>query len=190
MRAPGSRLVERELAAAMGVSRVPVRDALRTLVSEGLVQSRPRSWAVVRRFTASDIADLHEVRTAFEGLTFRLAAQRRSRDGLERLRTVLDVELAAAEEGDAVAARRAAADFHEVVTELAANELLSELERTLRSRMRWLLAQHDDLMAVAKQHEGLYDAIADRDVVRVEALTAEHLAVGRSQAVARHPEED
>src|SRR5690606_11442168 len=132
------------------------------------VTPRPRTWAVVREFTASDIADLGEVRSAFEVLTFRLAAQRRTRSGLERLRAVLDAELTAARAGDAVRARRAAADFHEVVTSLAANELLSELERTLRSRLRWLLGQHDDLLGVAAEHEGLYDAIADRDVARVE----------------------
>lgn len=178
-RKPGSKLVERDLAAELGVSRVPVRDALRTLVAEGLVTPRPRTWAVVREFTASDISDLSEVRTAFEPLTFRLAAERRTRDGLNRLRGALDEELEAARAGDAVRARRAAADFHEIVTSLAANDLLSELERTLRSRMRWLLSQHEDLITVAVQHEGLYCAIADRDVARVGKLVSEHLETGR-----------
>ena len=53
VRAPGSRLVERELAESLGVSRLPVREALKTLVAEGLVTPRPRSWAVVREFTTS-----------------------------------------------------------------------------------------------------------------------------------------
>ncbi len=185
VRAPGSRLVERDLAAELGVSRVPVRDALRALVAEGLVTPRPRTWAVVREFTASDVADLMEVRSAFEPLAFRLAAHRHTREGLGRLRAALDEELAAATDGDAVRARRAAADFHEVVTALAANELLSELERTLRSRMRWLLGQHDDLVAIAEQHRGLYAAIAARDVARVERLVAEHLATGHHLAADR-----
>lgn len=185
VRAPGDRLVERELAQELGVSRVPVRDALRTLVGEGLVTARPRTWAVVREFSASDIADLNEVRHALEALTFRLAAQRRTREGLDRLRAVLDTELAAARTGDAVTARRAAADFHEVVTSLAANELLLEMERSARSRMRWLLAQHDDLTTVAKQHEGLYSAIADRDVDRAARLVAEHLATGQRMSIPR-----
>jgi DNA-binding GntR family transcriptional regulator len=179
IRRPGDRLVEREIADELGVSRVPVRDALRTLTSEGLVTPRPRSWAIVREFTASDVADLNEVREALEGLTFRLAAQRRTREGLERLRGAVDAELAAARDGDAVAARRAAADFHEVVTSLAANDLLEEMERPLRSRMRWLLAQHEDLMTIAEQHEALYAAIADRDVDRIGELVTEHLATGR-----------
>ncbi|MFJ6751674.1 GntR family transcriptional regulator [Streptomyces sp. NPDC091266] len=184
-RTPGSKLVERELAAELGVSRLPIRDALKALVSEGLVTPRPRTWAVVREFAPTDIADFDEVRSALEMLAFRLAAQRRTRAGLARLRADLDAELSAAGSGDAVRARRAAADFHETVTSLADNELLNELEGTLRSRMRWFLGQHDDLMAMAKEHEDLYTAIADRDVARVEELVTKHLATGRSAAAAR-----
>ncbi|MEU6661873.1 GntR family transcriptional regulator [Streptomyces sp. NPDC046821] len=192
VRAPGSKLVERELAAELGVSRLPVRDALKDLVNEGLVTPRPRSWAVVREFTASDIEDLDEVKAVLETLAFRLAAQRRTRAGLARLRADLDAELTAAAKGEAVPARRAAADFHETVTALADNELLSELGRTLRSRMRWLLGQHDDIAGVAKEHEELYEAIEARDVPRVDELAQKHLATGRSEAAAhrkRGPEE-
>ncbi|NEW37754.1 GntR family transcriptional regulator [Nocardia cyriacigeorgica] len=185
VRAPGSKLVERDLAAELGVSRLPVRDALKTLVAEGLVTPRPRTWAVVREFTATDIADLIEVRSAFEVLAFRLAAQRATRAGLDELRHDLDAEWDAARAGDAVGARRAAADFHETVTRLAGNDLLGELERTLRSRMRWLLGRHDDLAAVAREHEQLYHAIANRDVARVEALAAAHIETSRAQAAQR-----
>jgi DNA-binding GntR family transcriptional regulator len=178
VRPPGSRLVEREIATDLGVSRIPVRDALRQLAAEGLVTPRPRSWAVVREFTAADVADLHEVRTALEQLAFRLAVERRTRDGLARLRETVDRELRAAEAGDAIAARRAAADFHEVVTGLAANDLLDEVQRSLRSRMRWLLSQHDDLIGIAREHEALHDAIADRDAERIDRLVEAHLGTG------------
>ncbi|RII17268.1 putative HTH-type transcriptional regulator YdfH [Streptomyces sp. YIM 130001] len=184
-RAPGSRLVERDLAADLGVSRLPIRDALKALVTEGLVTPRPRTWAVVREFSPTDLADLYEVRSALDMLTFRLAAQRRTREGLDRLRESLDAEMAAAEREDAVGARRAAADFHEAVTSLAGNELLNELERTLRSRMRWLLGRHDDLLGVAKEHQDLYEAIAARDVPRVEELVLQHLETSR-HAAAEH----
>lgn len=185
IRLPGDRLVERDLAEELAVSRVPVRDALRVLVAEGLVTARPRTWAVVREFTASDISDLHEVREAFEVLTFRLAAERRSREGLQQLRTMVDRELSAARLGDGVQARRAAADFHLVVTSLAGNELLSELDRTLSSRMRWLFGQHDDLIAMAQEHEELYAAIADRDLDRVQTLARQHVLSGHETAMNR-----
>ncbi|MFJ4713819.1 GntR family transcriptional regulator [Streptomyces sp. NPDC088785] len=183
-RAPGSKLVEREIAQELGVSRLPVRDALRDLAGEGLVTPRPRTWAVVREFTPADIADLGEVRSALEVLGFRLAAQRRTRAGLARLRADLDAELDAAAEDDGTRARNAAADFHETVTDLADNALLSELSGTLRSRMRWLLGQHDDFGAVADEHEELYRAIEARDVRRVEELTRRHLATSEVEAAA------
>ncbi|MER5946319.1 GntR family transcriptional regulator [Streptomyces sp. NPDC001904] len=183
-RAPGSKLVEREIAQELGVSRLPVRDALRDLAGEGLVTPRPRTWAVVREFTPSDIADLGEVRSALEVLGFRLAAQRRTRAGLARLRADLDAELDAAAQGDGPRARNAAADFHETVTDLADNALLSELNGTLRSRMRWLLGQHDDFGAVADEHEELYRAIEARDVRSVEELAERHLATSEVEAVA------
>ena len=182
-RPPGSKLVERDLAAELGVSRVPIRDALRALVTEGLVTPRPRTWAVVRTFTPADVEDLHEIRTAFEVLAFRLAAQRHTPEGLARLRADLDRQLDAARAGEAVEARRAAADFHETVTSLAGNALLSEIEHLLHSRMRWLLGQHDDLMGVAREHEALYDAIAARDLPRVEALASDHVHASLGTAI-------
>lgn len=175
VRAPGSKLVEREIASELGVSRIPVRDALKVLVSEGLVTPRPRTWAVVRELSAADIADLAEVRSAFEGLTFRLAATRSTRAGQDRLYTVLEREWQAARAGDRLLARRAAADFHDVVAELSANDLLQELHRTLRSRLRWQLVQHDDLLAVAQEHQELYDAITARDTEAVDRLVEHHL---------------
>jgi DNA-binding GntR family transcriptional regulator len=175
VRKPGSRLVERDLAADLGVSRVPVRDALKTLVAEGLVTPRPRTWATVREFTPADVADLNEVRSALEVLTFRLAANRRTRDGLERLRTVLDTEVTAVRAGDVLKARRAAADFHETATAIAGNDLLFEIDGLLRSRIRWQLVQHENIEQVAVEHEALYDAIAQRDVARASTLILAHM---------------
>ncbi|MEU5848576.1 FCD domain-containing protein [Saccharopolyspora shandongensis] len=112
-------------------------------------------------------------------LTFRLAAQRHTREGLARLRAALDAELEAARADNAVAARRSAADFHELVTELAGNHLLNELGQTMRSRIRWLLVQHDDLVRVAEEHQRLYDAIAQRNVALVGELVLDHMETGR-----------
>ncbi|MFD7457011.1 MULTISPECIES: FCD domain-containing protein [unclassified Streptomyces] len=87
------------------------------------------------------------------------------------------------------AAHRAAADFHQTVISLAGNELLSELEGVLRSRLRWLLGRHDDLLGIAEEHEALYQAIAQRDVSRVESLVLHHLATSRA-AVQGHFRQD
>lgn len=176
VREPGSKLVEREIAAELGVSRVPVREALKTLVAEGLVTRQPRTSAVVREFTPIDMADLDEVRSALEVLTFRLAANRRTREGLARLRAVLDREVAASNAGDAARASLEAANFHEGVTSIAGNDLLFEIDRVLRGRIRRRLVQHEaDAERSVREHEALYEAIAARDVARVSELILAHM---------------
>lgn len=185
-RVPGSRLVERDLAAELGVSRIPVRDALKELVTEGLVTPRPRSWAVVRVFTAADIDELIEVRSALEVLAFRLAAERGSDDQRTSLSAVLESEQRASAAGDAVRARRAGADFHELVVAMAGNGLLTELFATTRSRIRWLLGQHSDLAEMADEHDGLFRALIDRDADRAGRLAQAHLQTSRRAALAYH----
>lgn len=185
LKLPGSKLIEREVAAELGVSRLPVREALKVLISEGLVLQRPRSCATVREFKAADIADVIEVRVALELMTFKLAAQRYTRQSLSDLREALDEEIDSARSGDAVVSRRAGARFHDLVNSMAGNELLCELHRSLGGRMRWLMAQHDDLMQMALEHERLYEAIAARDVAAMDELIPEHLETSRASANAR-----
>ncbi len=184
-RAPGSKLVERDLAEEMSVSRVPVRDALKVLVADGLATPRPRTWTTVRAFSEADIDDLIEVRSALETLAFRLAAQRGTDDQRAQLADQLDAERRAARTGDARAARRAGADFHETVIAMAANRLLSELFERTRHRMRWLLGQHSELELMADEHQQLYRALAARDVDRVGDLAQAHLVTSRRAAL-RH----
>jgi DNA-binding GntR family transcriptional regulator len=181
-RAPGSRLVERDLATELGVSRIPVRDALRALVAEGLITPRPRSWAVVREFTDADVAYLQEVREAIDPLHFRLAAQRRTPRLLAIMTEAWEREAAAAVRGDAPVARRAAADFHEAVVSAAGNPVLAELHAVTASRVRWLLAQHSDLAGIADEHRALLDAVRDGDAQTASRLAQEHLRTSRVAA--------
>lgn len=183
-RAPGSRLIERDLATDFGVSRVPVRDALKTLEGEGLVELRPRTWAIVREFTAADLADLDEVRQVLEPMAFRLAAQRHRRDGLERLRAALIAEQDSADTSNSIGSRRAAADFHEIAVDLADNRLLTDLMGGIRSRLRWALAQHDDLHHISTEHVALYEAIRDRDGDRAARLARAHVESSRLERIA------
>ncbi|MCI4012846.1 GntR family transcriptional regulator [Brevibacterium sp. ZH18] len=181
VRQPGSRLVERNLATELGVSRVPIREALKQLASEGLVTNRPNTWSTVREFSPSDIADLNEVRTAFDVLSFELAAQRHTREGLAKLEATMAKGRELSKAGDAVGAHRVAADFHSTVTELSGNQLLVEIAELLDSRMRWQLSQHDDLDFVATEHAELYEAIARRDQTKAGELAARHLGTSQEQ---------
>lgn len=184
-RAPGSRLVERDLAAELDVSRIPVRDALRALAAEGLVTPRPRSWAVVREFTDADVAHLQEVREATDPLHFRLAAQRRTPEQLAAMTEAWERETAAAAAGDGPGARRAAADFHEVVVSAAGNPVLAELHAVTASRVRWLLAQHSDLAGIAAEHRALLDAVRAGAAETAARLARDHLRTSRAAAAER-----
>lgn len=175
-RSPGSRLIERDLASEYGVSRVPVRSALKALAMEGLVELRPRTWAIVREFTQEDLADLDEVRQVLEPMAARLAAERRSEEGAERLRRAISA---------APSTIGAAAEFHEIVVELAGNRLLADLMGSIRSRLRWELAQHDDLSHIADEHVALHEAIRDGDGDRAAQLAHEHVQSIRGDRLAR-----
>jgi DNA-binding GntR family transcriptional regulator len=184
-RLPGSRLVERDIAAELNVSRLPVREAIRTLVAEGVVVARPRSWAVVREFTHQDIRDFGEVRASVETMIFILAAERHDEEGLALMRDACDRELAAAREGDAEAARLAAGHFHELAAQLAGNAMLAELIGVFVTRLRWLFGQHDDLLAMAQEHRDILDAIAARDIETLRRIVPAHLATGQEAAQRR-----
>lgn len=184
-RVPGSRLVERDIAAELNVSRLPVREAIRTLVAEGVVVARPRTWAVVREFTDRDIQDFAEVREAIETLIFVFAAERHDEDGIARIRAAYERELAAANADDSEAARIAAAEFHEIAVELAANEMLGELIAVFLTRLRWLFGQHDDLLAMADEHRIILEAMTARDTVALRRIVPAHLASGQAAAQRR-----
>lgn len=184
-RLPGSRLVERDIATELSVSRLPVREAIRALVSEGIVTARPRSWAVVRRFTRKEVEDLAEVRSTVETLLFVYAAQRHNAEGLQGLLDLLEREERAAIAGEIEEAMALAGMFHEYMTVLAGNEMFMELAAVFATRLRWLFGRHEDLMAEAVEHRALYEAIRDRDVELVRALVARHLELGTNAALAR-----
>lgn len=184
-RMPGSRLVERDIAAELKVSRLPVREAIRSLVTEGIVVSRPRTWAIVREFTRDDVREFAEVRSAIETLLFVYATERHDEAGLEQLRLLVEREERAAREGDVDAAREAAGNFHEYMAVLAGNDMLTELVSVFAARLRWVFGAHDDLPEMAASHRELYEAIASRDVELVERLVTVHLAAGSEAAERR-----
>ncbi|MGO2931760.1 GntR family transcriptional regulator [Microbacterium sp.] len=184
-RAPGSRLVERDIATALSVSRLPVREAIRKLAAEGLVHPRPRTWAVVREYTVDDVSDFSEMRSAVETLLFVLAAERHDESGLARLAEILEREQDAADAGDLESAREAAGHFHEQMVVLSGNEVLMELIDVFATRLKWIFGQHEDPTVMAVSHRRLFEAIAARDVPLVTRLVGEHLDAGNEAAMRR-----
>ncbi|MGY0018014.1 GntR family transcriptional regulator [Streptomyces sp. cg35] len=183
---PGERLVERDLAADLDVSRIPLREALRLLAAEGLVLLVPHRGALVAPFTPSDVRDLFDVRESLEALAARLAAERGDTAGLSRLERRLRQARAATRTGDRKGIAAANAGFHTDIVELAANPLLSNMMRPLEARTHWLFrltAQRDPAQQCA-EHEELYEAIASGAGERAGELAMAHVTSGRATSLA------
>ncbi|MET0702342.1 MAG: GntR family transcriptional regulator [Mycobacterium sp.] len=183
---PGTRLVERDLADELAVSRIPLREALQRLQQDGLVVVVPRQGAIVSPFTADDVRDLFDVRESLEVLAARLAAERADADGLAALAAQLETARRATKRGDKPAIAAANAGFHTVIVDLAANPLLESLLQPLEARTQWLfhLTNDRDAGVQCREHEELLAAIADHDGERAAESAFHHVHSGRDASLA------
>lgn len=185
-RPPGQRLVERELAAELAISRIPLREALRLLEAEGLVVIVPRQGAMVAPFTAADVRHLFDVRESLEVLAARLAAQYGDNKEHLAMQRFLRAARAAEEKGDVGALADANAGFHEAVLAASANPLLQSMMQPLNARVRWLfhLSQSpEDSSSMCEEHEEIYHAIAAGDAERAGELAFTHVRATRAPSL-------
>lgn len=183
---PGTRLIERDLAEELAVSRIPLREALQRLQQDGLVVVVPRQGAIVSPFTVDDVRDLFDVRESLEVLATRLAADRADDDGLKMLTTQLDTARDATKRGDKPAIAAANAGFHTIIVDLAANPLLESILKPLEARTQWLfhLTQDRDAGVQCREHEEMLDAIANHDADRAAQSAFHHVHSGRDASLA------
>jgi DNA-binding GntR family transcriptional regulator len=174
---PGERLVEDRLSAELGVSRVPVREALRGLSAEGLVTLLPRRGATVVEITAEDVAELIEVRALLEGLNARLAAQRHDPGIVAQLRDTLVRGNEAAKIGSAEDLARLNAEFHERLAEASRNSVLAEMMRGLRERTSLAFAINSRARAREDwdEHAGVLAAVIAGDAELAALLATRHV---------------
>lgn len=180
---PGMRIVERDLADELGVSRLPVRESLRTLESEGFVSVIPRRGVVVRGMTERDVAQLFDIREALEVLACRRATERATKADLARLRRILARARKSIKDGNQTAIGRANAAFHDELIHLAGNELLTTMLEPLQGRLHWLFRQHSDPAALVDEHTALFEAIASGDPDRAAAQALSHVQLNRDTAL-------
>ncbi|MEM8590717.1 MAG: GntR family transcriptional regulator [Pseudomonadota bacterium] len=179
---PGDRLIEARLAALFGVSRNPVREALKALGNEGIVTIAPRRGAVVAELSDGEAADVVELRAALEGFSARLAARRLDGDAGERLLSVLRAGDEAAARGDTDALPALNDVFHAELANASSNVVLAGIMRTLRAKTHWLFASVSRQRAVASwgEHAAILRAILDRDEELAALLASRHVtSVGR-----------
>ena len=133
--APGERLMEIALANRLGVSRTPVREAIRKLELEGLVVMIPRKGAEVAKITEKDVRDVLEVRSSLEELAAELAAERMNDEVKEKLEKALKEFEEAIESDDNAAIADSDVDFHDVIFEATGNARLIQIINNLREQM-------------------------------------------------------
>ncbi|MQA97506.1 MAG: FCD domain-containing protein, partial [Streptosporangiales bacterium] len=165
------------------VSRVPVGEAIRILISEGFLEALSPRRIVVRQLSRRDVVQLFDVREALEVLATRLATERADPAGLARLGRLVERARQATLSGRPDRISRANADFHHHIVALADNELLGSVLEPLEGRLRWLFQQVDDPGRLWQEHQELYEAITSGDAEAAAALSLVHVRQYRAIAL-------
>jgi len=176
-------LSERSLATSLGLGRTPIREAMRDLVREGVLESHPIRGTLVRPLTIPDLQDLYEIRLAIEGLAVSLAVERGPIEELEPYAMEFDRVLRGKGEFDAAKVHDHGVSFHEQIIRLSGNRQLIEFYRPFRLRFRIPLGMvhHRTPERVRKavaEHKALATALMKRDGKKAATLIREHLRRG------------
>lgn len=188
---PGQRLIERQLCELLGVSRGPVREALRQLEAEGLVQALPQRGVVVAPAAqAHELQEIFEARAALEGLSGRLFAQRASDEKVAELEAVVRKIEQAHKRGDLALMFRIKTRYYEVLKEGAGNSIVSRQLELLRLRLTltrgkavtdWTTEQANDSVAEVRR---VLEAMRARDPKAAERACLAHAEGSRIRAFA------
>jgi len=185
---PGTRLHEAELAAELAVSRTPLREALRMLLAEDLVEQLPTGGMLVRRLDLQDMRELYSVRAALEGLAVREACRRLGEADLEALgRLVEQMRLLVDHPAELT---RLGEEFHARIAAIAGNRRCEQLLRQLHGHMRRyrVLSSRREprRLAALEDHQALFEALRARDPDAAERTVRDHVmaACRESEAAA------
>ncbi|MDI3481562.1 MAG: hypothetical protein PWQ97_1217 [Tepidanaerobacteraceae bacterium] len=176
---PGERLMEVQLAEEMGVSRTPVREAIRKLELEGLVVMIPRKGAYVAGLSLKEAADVFEIRESLEGLAAALAAERITDEELETMEKILSSVQKAVEGGDVETIIKKDAEFHQILFAATRNHRLAQIINNLKEQIDRFRVQSFTnparIKSILQEHRSIVNAIKARDANMAEKLTREHI---------------
>ena len=177
--APGQRLMEIQLAEELGVSRTPVREAVRKLELEGYVVMMPRRGTYVANLSIRDVNDVFEIRTALDSLACGLAAERITEDELERLQRLLVMIGEHIEKGDMEKIVETDTRFHDLLYQASRNTRLVGIISNLREQLTRFRAASMSfpgrLKETLEEHKELVDAIAQGDVQAAKHAAEAHM---------------
>ena len=182
---PGQRLFEPELATRMQVSRTPLREALRLLLAEDLLDQLPTGGMVVRPLSAREIEELYSVRASLEGLLTAEAVPRLDDAGVAALKALVDRNAALVDlPTDAM---NAGHDFHLTIADIAGHQWAARLHAQVDGQMARYRAftnqSQERRTAALAEHREIFEALVARDAQRARALAESHVLAARDTAL-------
>ena len=176
---PGERLMEIQLADRLGVSRTPIREAIRKLELEGLVLMIPRKGAEVAKISEKSLRDVLEVRRSLDELAIELAIQRMTEEDLQKLEEAQETFRKAVQSGDAMTIAESDEHYHDVIYNATGNSRLVQILNNLREQMyRYRLEyikDEDKRQILVVEHEQILKAIQGRRVTEAKIAIREHI---------------
>ena len=177
--APGERLMEIQLAEKLGVSRTPIREAIRKLELEGLVLMIPRKGAEVARISEKSLRDVLEVRRSLEELAIELACERMTEEELRTLEQAQAAFKKAIEDGYAMAIAETDESYHDLIYQGTGNDKLVQILNNLREQMyRYRLEyikDRDKRQILLLEHDHILKALRGRNIAAAKMAVREHI---------------
>lgn len=176
---PGERLMELQLASKLGVSRTPIREAIRMLQQEGLAVTIPRRGAEVAKMTEKNMEDVLQIREALEILAVQLACEKVTKQQIVHLGEAVEEFERAVKTGDLKQITQSDIDFHDKIYEAADNPKLVNLlnnirEQIYRYRVEYL-KEEENYPNLIEEHRKIFAGLENRDKNFVTEMTEKHL---------------
>ncbi len=185
----GQKLTESMLSLQLKVSRTPVREAIRQLELEGLVETIPNKAIIVTGITSQDIEDIYEIRISIEGLAARRAAKNITDENLERLREIVDLQEFYTNRKDMNHLVKIDGDFHETIFKASGSKTLKNILSTFHHNLK--KARSDSFgkparaKAVLEEHKAIFEAIEASDNIRAEHHMLIHVKNARLRVLGK-----
>ncbi len=177
---PGHTLTEMDLSRQLGVSRAPIREALRILNSEGLVETIPYHGTTVLRLTKVDIEEIYSMRILLETYAMERVIEAGDAADLARLRAIVGEMVTAGEHNDIMAVNALDRDFHDALIEMSGHSLLQSMWQMVAMKVRQVMAlvnrRNTDLTQIARNHLPLLAAMEAGDLGRAREILRGHIA--------------
>lgn len=176
---PGERLMELQLASRLGVSRTPIREAIRMLELEGLAVTMPRKGAEVARMTEKDMEDVLQIRKALDELAVGLACDNMTEESLEQIYGALKNFEESTRSRDVKKIAQADVEFHDTIYQAADNPKLVNMLNNLREQMyryRVEYLKNDTVYPrLIEEHEKIYEGLKRKDKETVVEIVSHHV---------------